>query len=1053
MQEPAGCNYLYIDDSNTVHLLVPVVGGETIGVDNTCSMGVSLKAFFFGRTGYPRNEPSAKRLLTSYKRDLEADIRTISQSDPVLLGQKQHRLEQINRYIGVLDHLLNDEKFNDLFLSGLERLPAFVNAVLSRQTNALAMHLRPASIDTYLSISEPYFALVRGESRMGAPFGIELTHTFKQTRWQTRRSAKDVFIETVVAETPSHLSGQALVTFLQSIMTRLLNQTSGNDVDLTRAIAIKGQNVTFDFLIENLLADDNDTAKEMTDTLLGTCLPTTFWDNDSSLFANTNTAEDLSIMTQFFIGQLCLYAHAHGALNSRSVGQTIETSSNLKNQLSNAVIHAKQGSRSVETALFNTMNKAYQQFGFTRALTSAEQREITTSFSANYQTIKDLHEKDEFVVFFPDVAGDFVNHRTRISMHFSDALNPQLLQNLSSSTREQCTSAQQWLRPARFAFKELEGQVLASTNEAQLGSLKEVENPEPLSQHIARLTALLLSGIEEVTSVARVPVVARELTEQVNEIELAVNRLLRCDRAGLLQACQAKRTEIIQLRDAKVACFEQEVVEQALKEIRLRVESIINYEAIEQACAPLVLDAAVDAALELIPRDEEFEFFNQELKDDLRLLSDIKRAEILSIKEQRMMILNPVFTLSTQIRTIVMASLILSVEPSDLIANKANLDATLLMLEEDIQALPVELKPQIEQQLAGKKAEVENTFDEQMLNLDNDAQYQVNVAQINEFVSRIDVINMPAITLDEEGKPLSGGASNTYSELDDLLVEARQAMPEADLSRLEDAILTKKVTIDSLIEQKRQAFFIRKQEEARTEALAIEINLLSTSAVNNTNTLAQYATEKNAVLDRLHTIEKRIEALPEDLNLSIQDLFQEKLASVNKVIDDKAKTSPLADLLADSNNRYDAIKTAFDTQYKKLNMDARNLWNSTGYRSKSMRKVNAMDESLNKIARGCLRQRISDDSKLSLKEQSDGLKTERQTIEFKSAVLEAWDDPESNLYQALNSKRSSFFGFSLTFFSGQSWSHCIDGDSATVKAMKESDPEDDDAPSISSPGF
>ncbi|MDI9826541.1 hypothetical protein QM437_16035, partial [Legionella pneumophila] len=35
-KEPERCDYLYIDENNKVHILLPIVGGDEIGLDNTC---------------------------------------------------------------------------------------------------------------------------------------------------------------------------------------------------------------------------------------------------------------------------------------------------------------------------------------------------------------------------------------------------------------------------------------------------------------------------------------------------------------------------------------------------------------------------------------------------------------------------------------------------------------------------------------------------------------------------------------------------------------------------------------------------------------------------------------------------------------------------------------------------------------------------------------------------------------------------------------------------------------------------------------------------------
>lgn len=47
--EPLSPRYIHINpETNQVHLLVPVVGGQEISTDNTCKATVALRDFFDG---------------------------------------------------------------------------------------------------------------------------------------------------------------------------------------------------------------------------------------------------------------------------------------------------------------------------------------------------------------------------------------------------------------------------------------------------------------------------------------------------------------------------------------------------------------------------------------------------------------------------------------------------------------------------------------------------------------------------------------------------------------------------------------------------------------------------------------------------------------------------------------------------------------------------------------------------------------------------------------------------------------------------------------------
>ena len=45
LKEPVFAKYLYVSPDNVVHVLMPVVSGTTIGLDNTCKAVFALQEF------------------------------------------------------------------------------------------------------------------------------------------------------------------------------------------------------------------------------------------------------------------------------------------------------------------------------------------------------------------------------------------------------------------------------------------------------------------------------------------------------------------------------------------------------------------------------------------------------------------------------------------------------------------------------------------------------------------------------------------------------------------------------------------------------------------------------------------------------------------------------------------------------------------------------------------------------------------------------------------------------------------------------------------------
>ena len=90
LTEPTAPRYITINhETNQVHLMVPVVGGQEISTDNTCKATVALREFFDG---------GALRELNAYKEALAFDIGLLEAGNAERMG-KEVRLAQIEAYI------------------------------------------------------------------------------------------------------------------------------------------------------------------------------------------------------------------------------------------------------------------------------------------------------------------------------------------------------------------------------------------------------------------------------------------------------------------------------------------------------------------------------------------------------------------------------------------------------------------------------------------------------------------------------------------------------------------------------------------------------------------------------------------------------------------------------------------------------------------------------------------------------------------------------------------------------------------------------------------
>ena len=82
LTEPTAPRYIYINPlTNRVHLMLPVVSGTGIGLDNTCK-AVSSSQEFFGKKNDPKHITALNELIR-YKQALDVDLRRLSWDSPL----------------------------------------------------------------------------------------------------------------------------------------------------------------------------------------------------------------------------------------------------------------------------------------------------------------------------------------------------------------------------------------------------------------------------------------------------------------------------------------------------------------------------------------------------------------------------------------------------------------------------------------------------------------------------------------------------------------------------------------------------------------------------------------------------------------------------------------------------------------------------------------------------------------------------------------------------------------------------------------------------------
>ncbi len=440
LAEPKTAEYIHIDSENRVHLLLPIVGGETVGLDNTCKTVMEMQTFFYGKEGKDK-KPSALEVLSDYAIKLEQDIAFLQESGKFseLLAEKRHRLVQIQGYASIL------EKVKDRFVKADAAFPEFPKAIhtmLERQSNCITIHLSPEHPDYFLRTKSPVFSLARPPAviRDGyyvdhpvdryAGLGPSLRAHLRYGLGRSDSSSSNVKAQ-LIEEIGDYYKDKTKPTLaeLQSYITRRVAEEFSQNVDLTKDSS--GMVLDADYF-ENILACpyDDCSVDEAASYILGGALADQFWSGlkqnnifrpDDKLTAEKNS-EQLAMASEFFLANINIYCRAQG-LSSKNFGPELDKKAE---DIAKRIAATISANGSVEEELFKIINELKRPLGLSRALNDEDKIKIKAEFTVQYNTIKDSPHLDEFIFFLPEVQGDFFNHKNRISLPFLDLITTTL---------------------------------------------------------------------------------------------------------------------------------------------------------------------------------------------------------------------------------------------------------------------------------------------------------------------------------------------------------------------------------------------------------------------------------------------------------------------------------------------------------------------------------------------------------------------------------------------------------------------------------------------------
>lgn len=452
-KEPERCDYLYIDENNKVHILLPIVGGDEIGLDNTCQTAVELITFFYGSAHSGVTKYSAEHQLSEYKRQLEEDIKAINSQKKIsphayddLLKEKIERLQQIEKYIELIQVLKKqyDEKndIRQLRTGGIPQLPSGVKEIIKSSENAFAVRLSPYDNDKFTRFDNPLFNVKRNISKYDTPsrqapipiyegLGYRLRSTlFPEDKTPTpinKKSSKEKIVETVLAQVDADYmkdgdKEQKLEELKKLIQQELVKIDSNLSVNMSR----DGKEANLSYLDIVMALDDDSTIKDWIEGIIEVSIDPSVWEAQASSpfydgakeIKSDHEADRISIRVQYLLAEANIYCKTN-KLSDANFGEFFDKEPHATEIAKRVKEGFTQGAE-IEPIIYDYINSNHAELGLKSPLTGEQQQEITEKFTRHYNTIKESPHFDEFFVADPDKKGNIFSHQGRISCHFLD---------------------------------------------------------------------------------------------------------------------------------------------------------------------------------------------------------------------------------------------------------------------------------------------------------------------------------------------------------------------------------------------------------------------------------------------------------------------------------------------------------------------------------------------------------------------------------------------------------------------------------------------------------
>ena len=424
LRELRNPRYLHIGPDNILHVFMPIVGGTSIGTDNTCKAVHSLQEFF-GKGSNSNLKKTLKGELLAYQETLEYDLSLLEAQMP-LAQQKQERLMQIKAYLEVLGHLEQHKELNCLH-SNFPSYPRPLESMMQNRerSNVYSMVLRPKEEDGYLRFeaANPVFSVAhksvtRNLMTAVSPLQEALIQAYSPLNLEAKglkfQAMRETMVQSGIAHAP--VDFERLRSTFQKRLQALFDEES---IDLT--LTPDKESVSQEYIDNVMLFNaQTTTPQEYMNALLAFCAPHLFATTLESPFDTLENAERWSVATQFLVGFINIFGVTQGHLSAKTNwGRILDGHPDLSQNLAQKLAEAQQSNVSIESACLAWINAHTQELELKKSFDSQDMEQIKEDFTTLYTQIENSPHFDEFLLFRSDRQGDFVTHQASICTSFA----------------------------------------------------------------------------------------------------------------------------------------------------------------------------------------------------------------------------------------------------------------------------------------------------------------------------------------------------------------------------------------------------------------------------------------------------------------------------------------------------------------------------------------------------------------------------------------------------------------------------------------------------------